>query len=58
MKEFIDEVSAVVETINHSEITNYVQELEQAFQSFNIEKEEALFRAFPEIIEKLKTEKP
>ncbi|GET34438.1 hypothetical protein PbJCM13498_33010 [Prolixibacter bellariivorans] len=58
MKEFIDEVSAVAETINHSEITNYVQELEQAFQSFNIEKEEALFRAFPEIIEKLKTEKP
>ncbi|GET22298.1 PAS domain-containing hybrid sensor histidine kinase/response regulator [Prolixibacter denitrificans] len=58
MKEFIEEISANTEIIHHPEIKSYLQELDHAFHTFNIEKEETLFRAFPEIIEKLKTEKP
>jgi len=57
MKEFIEEISASTEIIHAPEIKSYLQELEHAFQTFNIEKEETLFRAFPEIIAKLKTEK-
>ena len=57
MKEFINQIYITANTICHSEMNDYANELEQAFQSFNIEKEESLFHSFPDIIEKLKTDK-
>lgn len=57
MKEFIEEITARTEIMHDPELKSYLQELEHAFHTFNIEKEETLFRAFPEVIARPKTEK-